>query len=106
MNRLPFGIGDFVASLKGESAGHPFRGNQFSSGGSARAEFEKHPEIVKRAITQGVTDIGQLSSEEKKHLNEHVKKGTLIKTEDTRFPKSKPHYQPSIDYMKSLGMHG
>lgn len=35
MNRLPFGIGDFVASFKGEAEGHPFRGNQYDQGSTA-----------------------------------------------------------------------
>lgn len=35
MNKPP-GIGDFVASLKGDAPGHPFRGNQWGGGkGSA-----------------------------------------------------------------------
>lgn len=110
MNR-PFGIGDFLlelkeASFKGDTPGHPFRGNQFSGGsGNARAEFENHPAIVKRAITEGITDLGQLSPEDKKHLESHVKKGTLIKTQNYLFPKPKTKYQPSIDYMKSLGIN-
>lgn len=39
MNRLPFGIGDFVVSLKGESAGHPFRGNQYGEGSGGGDSF-------------------------------------------------------------------
>lgn len=34
MTRLSFGIGDFVASLKGEAEGHPFRGNQYGGSGA------------------------------------------------------------------------
>lgn len=30
-----YGIGDFVASFKGESEGHPFRGNQYGSSGAS-----------------------------------------------------------------------
>lgn len=40
MNRLPFGIGDFVATFKGDYEGHPFRGNQWEGGGSSGAESE------------------------------------------------------------------
>lgn len=51
-----YGIGDFVASFKGESEGHPFRGNQYGQGGTSsessgedRAVFEKvSNRIVKR----------------------------------------------------------
>lgn len=30
-----YGIGDFIASFKGDSPGHPFRGNQYGEGGGA-----------------------------------------------------------------------
>lgn len=45
MNRLPFGIGDFIVSLKGESEGHPFRGNQYSgSSGSGNEDYPSKEE--------------------------------------------------------------
>lgn len=42
MNR-PFGIGDFVASFKGDTPGHPFRGNQYE-GGSGEGGSSKYDE--------------------------------------------------------------
>lgn len=43
-NRLPFGIGDFLielkeATFKGDSPGHPFRGNQFEGGSGAGGDI-------------------------------------------------------------------
>ena len=50
------------------------------------------PSIVKRAMTETVTDIGQLSDEDKKHLNKYVKDGVLISGKGGSFPKEKTVY--------------
>lgn len=50
------------------------------------------PVIVKAAMTETVTDIGQLTPYEKKELNKYVKKGVLIKGLGGGFPKAKTVY--------------
>jgi len=68
------------------------------------------PEIVKRAMTQTVTDIGQLTAEEVRTLNRHVKKGYLSKGKGGGFPAIKtvwavPGYnfaQARADAIRSL----
>jgi len=50
------------------------------------------PEIVQRAYNQGITDIGQLSKEEKYQLNKYVKSGYLMKYKSNEYPVLKWHY--------------
>lgn len=51
------------------------------------------PEIVTRALTQSVLNIGQLSREELRDLNYAVRKGTLMKIQDyNAFPIPKWRY--------------
>lgn len=50
------------------------------------------PEIVKRAMTETVTDIGQLSAQDIKDLNKYVKKGVLVKGKGGAFPIPKTVY--------------
>jgi hypothetical protein len=47
------------------------------------------PNIVKRAMKNTVTDIGQLTKDEKKILNHYVKKGWLSKGKGGHFPIAK-----------------
>jgi hypothetical protein len=56
-------------------------------------ENNKHfSEIVKKAMTETVTDIGQLSKQETKDLEYFVRKGVLIKGKGGCFPKVKTVY--------------
>jgi len=48
--------------------------------------------IVKRAMLETVTSIGQLTAVELKHLNKAVKSGYLIKALGGPFPKAKTVY--------------
>jgi hypothetical protein len=50
------------------------------------------PEIIKRALTQTVTDIGQLSIQEKQTLATYVKRGYLSKGKGGPFPAIKTVY--------------
>ena len=61
----------------------------------------KMPEIVRQALTESITDIGQLSLEDKRTLNKYVKKGFLVKGKGGPFPKLKTVYAyPSYDFIK------
>lgn len=71
------------------------------------------PEIVKRALTQTVTDIGQLTDTEKRALNSYTKRGYLSKGKGGPFPMIKTvyavpgfdfaaHRQAHVDYMMYL----
>lgn len=57
MNRLPFGIGDFVASFKGDTPGHPFRGNQFE-GGSGDGQNENDTETPREVSFSKMASYG------------------------------------------------
>jgi hypothetical protein len=60
------------------------------------------PEIVKRAMTQNVTDIGQLSAEEVRTLNQYVKKGYLSKGKGGVFPAVKTVWAvPGYDFAEA-----
>jgi len=50
------------------------------------------PEIVKRAMLNPITDIGQLNKEEKRPLEKFVKMGVLIKGKGGPFPALKTVY--------------
>jgi hypothetical protein len=50
------------------------------------------PEIVKRALTDTVTDIGQLTDEDRRVLNRYVKRGVLSKGKGGGFPLLKTVY--------------
>ena len=50
------------------------------------------PDIVKRAMTQTITDIGQLSKADIKTLNEFVEKGYLSKGKGGGYPVMKTVY--------------
>jgi hypothetical protein len=52
----------------------------------------KFPEIIQRAINKTITDIGQLTDEEKKVLENYVKSGVLDKAKGGGFPKLKTVY--------------
>lgn len=57
MNRLPFGIGDFVtqlkeATFKGDFEGHPFRGNQYDGGESGDISSLSHEERRQKMIEE------------------------------------------------------
>lgn len=60
---------------------------RYAKGGSADI-----PDIVARAATETVTDIGQLSKQELSDLNKYVAKGFLIKGKGGPFPKEKTVY--------------
>jgi hypothetical protein len=50
------------------------------------------PEIVKRAMTESVTDIGQLTTRDKYQLNKFVKRGALVKGLGGQYPNPKTVY--------------
>ena len=50
------------------------------------------PNIVRRALLETVTDIGQLSKQEKRVLGKYTKRGWLIKGRGGPFPKLKTVY--------------
>lgn len=50
------------------------------------------PEIIKRALTQTVTDIGQLSQQERRTLAAYVKRGHLSKGKGGPYPMLKTVY--------------
>jgi hypothetical protein len=50
------------------------------------------PEIVKRALTDTVTDIGQLTDEDRRVLNRYVKRGVLSKGKGGGYPMLKTVY--------------
>jgi hypothetical protein len=59
------------------------------------------PKIVKRAIVDTVTDIGQLSKDEIKKLNKYVKLGYLSKGKGGWFPAIKTVWAcPNFDFEK------
>lgn len=50
------------------------------------------PEIITRALTQTVTDIGQLTKKEIQDLEKYVRKGILEKGKGGPYPKLKNVY--------------
>jgi len=57
------------------------------------------PQIVKRALVEGITDIGQLSKADINTLNSYVKKGWLSKGKGGPFPMLKTCYAfPGFDF--------
>lgn len=57
------------------------------------------PEIIKRALTETVVNIGQLSKSELNQLNKYVKRGWLSKGQGGPFPKLKTVYAvPTYDF--------
>ena len=60
------------------------------------------PEIVRRAMIETVTDIGQLTRSDLYMLNKYVKKGWLSKGKAGPFPRLKTVYaHPSFDFTAS-----
>jgi hypothetical protein len=60
------------------------------------------PDIVKRAMLNPITDIGQLGKNEKKSLNLYVKKGVLAKGRGGPFPALKTVYAlAGYDFVKA-----
>jgi hypothetical protein len=58
--------------------------------------------IIKRALVETVTDIGQLSKEELRDLNNAVKRGWLSKGKAGPFPMLKTVYAvPGFDFAQS-----
>lgn len=57
MNRPP-GIGDFVASFKGDSPGHPFRGNQYEGGSG-----DDEPDYTKMSSEELTSHINSLAAD-------------------------------------------
>ena len=58
--------------------------------------------IIKRALVDTVTDIGQLSESEKRELNRAVKRGWLSKGKAGPFPRLKTVYAcPAFDFAAS-----
>lgn len=55
-------------------------------------------EIVIRALSDGVTNIGQLSKDEIKSLDKAVKNGNLRVVTDFSFPSWKKKYVRSFEY--------
>lgn len=53
------------------------------------------PEIVQRALNETVTDVGQLSSQERVQLRRAVQKGVLARALDYKYPNPKPVYHAS-----------
>jgi len=71
------------------------------------------PEIIKRALTQTVTDIGQLSTQERRTLASYVRRGHLSKGKGGPYPMIKTvyavsgfdfaaHRQAHVNYMMHL----
>lgn len=64
------------------------------------------PEIVRRAMVETVTDIGQLSKSELYQLNKYVKRGWLSRGKGGPFPKLKTVYAvPTFDFGASRERH-
>lgn len=64
------------------------------------------PEIVKRALVETVTDIGQLSKSDKYQLNKYVKRGWLSRGQGGPFPKLKAVYaHPGFDFAVDRQRH-
>lgn len=60
------------------------------------------PEIVKRALVETVTDIGQLSKSDLYQLNKYVRKGWLSRGKGGPFPILKTVYTcPGFDFAAS-----
>src|SRR5690349_6101048 len=60
------------------------------------------PAIVKRALVETVTDIGQLTAAEKYQLNKYVKRGWLSRGKGGPFPILKTVYaHPGFDFAAS-----
>jgi hypothetical protein len=64
------------------------------------------PQIVKLAMVNTITDIGQLSKSEVNTLNSYVKKGWLSKGKGGHFPLPKTVYaHPGFDFVASRKAH-
>lgn len=64
------------------------------------------PEIVKRAMVETVTDIGQLSKADIYQLNKYVRKGWLSRGKGGPFPMLKTVYAcPGFDFKASRRAH-
>lgn len=60
------------------------------------------PPIIRRALVETVTDIGQLTNDEKRTLNRYVKRGWLSRGKSGPFPKLKTVYAcPGFDFAAS-----
>lgn len=62
--------------------------------------------IVRRALVDTITDIGQLTPKEKRTLNRAVKRGTLAKGKGGPFPILKTVYAfPGFDFAAARAQH-
>lgn len=76
-------------------------GGQKPGSGSGKKP-DQHAPIVRRAIESGVTDVGQLSADEKRVLNNAVARGWLKKVFDYNYPISKPRWVVDMNYLQQL----
>lgn len=70
------------------------------------AERVNYAPAVRGAIERGVTDIGQISAEDKRALNDAVKRGYLIKTQDYNYPNPKTRWVVNPEYANELFNQG
>lgn len=89
MNRLPFGIGDFLATFKGDTPGHPFRGNQFE-GGSGSGESSHDVEGAIEKIAQHNQRQNELEQFNKTHVKPNDKVSTWVHTSAMARQSGKP----------------
>lgn len=62
---------------------------------------EPIPAIVKQALTSSITDIGQLTSEQKRTLNRYVRRGWLSKGKGGGWPVLKTVYAcPGFNFVE------
>lgn len=63
---MPLGIGDFIASFKGDTPGHPFRGNQFEGGSGVDNGGEsasKRGEIIDNLKKKGLSPVEKMGNQ-------------------------------------------
>lgn len=62
-------------------------------------ESREYPPVVRRALTQSIVDIGQLSKQDKRDLLKAMKAGVIVKGKGGPFPASKTVYaHPGYDF--------
>ena len=59
--------------------------------------IETQPEIVLMAFNKGITDIGQITLEDKKLLRKAIKEGYLLMIPDYSYPIRKNRYVMNIE---------
>lgn len=70
-------------------------------GGRTIMSHEPIPAIVKQALTSSITDIGQLTSEQKRTLNRYVRRGWLSKGKGGGWPVLKTVYAcPGFNFVE------